>query len=64
MLSKTATMASYAEPKPSTSTSTEPSGSSLPRVLQTHCQHCADYIRFMMEEGGDLTMDAKTELFL
>ena len=56
MLAKAAAMASDAEPEPSTSTSTEPSGSSPPRVLQTHHQHSADYIRFMMEEGGDLTM--------
>ena len=56
MLAKATAMASDAEPKPSTSASTEPSGFSPPRVLQTHCHHSAGYIRFMMEEGGDLTM--------
>ena len=56
MLAKAAAIASDAKLEPNTSTSTEPSGSSPPRVLQTHHQHSADYIRFMMEEGGDLTM--------
>ena len=63
MLAKAAAVASDAEPNPSTSTSTELSGSSPPRILQTHYQHSADYIRFMMEEGGDLTR-VKTELLL
>ena len=53
-LAKASAMASDDEPEPSTST--EPSASSPSRVLQTHCQHSADYIRFMIEEGGDLTM--------
>ena len=44
------------ELKPSTSTSTNPSGSSPPWVLRTHCQHMADYTRLMMESGMDLTM--------
>ena len=55
-LTKAAAVASDAKPEPSTSTCMEPSGSSPPRVLQTHCQHSADYTRLMMEEGGDLTM--------
>ena len=56
MLAKAAAVDSDAEPKPSTSTSTEPSGSSPLRVLRTHHQHSVDYIRYMMEEGGDLTL--------
>ena len=57
MLTRAAVVASSdAEPEPSTSTRTEPNGSSFPRVLQTHQQHSADYVRLMMEEDGDLTM--------
>ena len=54
MLTKAAAVASDAEPEPSIST--EPSASSPPRVLWTYDQHSADHTRFMMEEGGDLTM--------
>ena len=39
------------EPEPCTSVSTESLGTSPPRVLQTHHQHMADYVRLMMEEG-------------
>ena len=44
------------EPEPSTSMSTEPCDISPPRVLWTHHQHVADYVRLMMEEGEDLTL--------
>ena len=56
-LTKAAVMASAGdEHEPSTSTTIEPCGLSPPRVLQTHQQHSADYVRLIMEEGRDLTM--------
>ena len=56
MLMETVSATSGVEPEPSTSTSTDPSGSYRPQVLRTHCQHTADYMRLMMESGMDLTM--------
>ena len=44
------------EPEPSTSMSTEPHDTSPPRVLWTHHQHAADYVRLMIEEGEDLAL--------
>ena len=57
VLNRTVMVASADDkPKPSTSTSTEPHDTSLPRVLRTHCQHSADYVRLMMEDIENLTM--------
>ena len=55
-LVETVSATSGIELEPSTSTSTDPSGSSPPWVLRTHCQHMADYMKLMMERGMDLTM--------
>ena len=49
------------EPEPSKSVNTEPHDTSPPRVLQTHHQHVADYVRLMMEEGEDLTLGKDRE---
>ena len=35
---------------------TAPSDKEKPRILCTHDQHTADYVRLMMEEGMDLPM--------
>ena len=35
---------------------TAPSDKEKPRILHTHDQHTADYVRLMMEEGMDLPM--------
>ena len=43
-----------AEPEPGTSTN--PSGSSSPRVIKTHRQHAAAYTKLMTESGMELTM--------
>ena len=55
-LAETVSATSGVEPEPSTSTSTDPSGSSPPQVLRTHHQHMADYMKLMMESGINLTM--------
>ena len=44
------------EPKLSTSMSTDPHDTSSPRVLWTHHQHAADYVKLLIEEGEDLTL--------
>ena len=54
-LAETVSSTSGAEREPSTSTSTEPSGSS-PWVLRMHRQHATDYMKLMMESGINLTM--------
>ena len=41
---------------PTTGIETAPSNKEKPRILCTHDQHTADYIRIMMEEGMDLPM--------
>ena len=53
---ETVSARSGVELEPSTSTSTDSSGSSPPQVLRTHCQHTADYMKLMMESSMDLTM--------
>ena len=53
---QTASVASKAEFEPCTSTSTDPSGSSLSWVLRTHWQYTADYTRLVMQSNMDLTM--------
>ena len=35
---------------------TNPLPNEKPRVLQTHDQHAADYVRLMLEEGMNLSM--------
>ena len=55
MLGEAATV-TQAEDEPSTSVSTESHETCAPRVLQTHHQHVADYVRLMMEEGEILTL--------
>ena len=52
---ETISTTSGAEPEPSTSTSTEPSGF-FPQVLRMHRQHATDYTKLMMECGINLTM--------
>ena len=41
---------------PTTGIETAPSNKEKPRILHTHDQHTADYVRIMMEEGMDLSM--------
>ena len=41
---------------PTTGIETAPSNKEKPRILHTHDQHTADYIRIMMEEGMDFPM--------
>ena len=55
MLGKAVTV-TQAEDERSTSMSTESHDTSPPRVLHTHHQHVADYVRLMMEEGEMLTL--------
>ena len=55
-LVETVSATSGADLKPSTSTSTEPSGSCPPQLLKTHRQHTADYTRLMLESGMALTI--------
>ena len=55
-LAETVSATSGVEPEPSTSTSTDPSGSSPPWVLRTHHQHMAAYTKLMKESSMDLTM--------
>ena len=50
-LAETISATSGVELEPSTSPSTEPSGSSLPWVLRTHKWHTADYTKLMLESG-------------
>ena len=49
-------MVSQAEEEPIESVSMETHSTSPPRVLWTHQQQVADYVRLLMEEGEDLTL--------
>ena len=64
-LSEMAAGVSQKESEPQEGTSTDPSVSLPPWVLQTHQQHTTDYIRLMMEAEISLTMgeDQSAPLF-
>ena len=50
---------------PTTGIETAPYNKEKPRILCTHDQHTADYIRIMMEEGMDLSMgEGRTALLI
>ena len=51
-----AAMVSQTEEEPIESVSMATHSTSPPRVLWTHQQHVADYVRLLMEKGEDLTL--------
>ena len=56
MLSKMMATSQSEETEPQEGKSTGTHNSSPPKVICSHCQHLANYVKLFMEEGKELTL--------